>query len=206
MGYSHGKRWTYEDIKNEIYEVIDFLGIQRMPSRQEIEDYYSNSSLTNKISKTGGLYKWAKILGLEVKKSDTKLGIQYEQTIKEKLEKIGFTCELTSIRHPYDILVNGRVKIDVKVENISKVRGYDVYSFRLEKRMQTCDLYVAICLDEKKQMKKTYVIPSSIMSGKCQLCIGVWKSKYDVFLEGWDLINDFDIAMKKIEELRKGTA
>lgn len=55
-------------------------------------------------------------------------------------------------------------------------------------------------------MKKTYVIPSSIMSGKCQLCIGVWKSKYDVFLEGWDLINDFDIAMKKIEELRKGTA
>ena len=69
MGYSHGHKWTNQDIVNGIEEVIEFLGIDRMPTKQEIETYYGNTALLNKIAKTGGLYLWAENLGLEVKDS-----------------------------------------------------------------------------------------------------------------------------------------
>lgn len=198
MGYTHGIKWSEDKIKNGIMVVVNELELGRMPSRVEIEDYYGNSALTNKIARYGGFETWAKKLGLQRKNSESGLGIRFERIICDVLEKKGFQCGLTSVKAPYDILVNGKVKIDVKVARKSKVRSSDVYSFRLAKPMQTCDVYIAVCLGESDDVQKTYIIPSNILTGKTQLCVGINKSKYDKYLEKWEIISKIDAFLKKL--------
>ena len=190
--------WDDRKTQEEILKVKDFLDIDRMPSKSEIETFYNNSKLINHISKTGGFYHWAKILGLEVKKSETGLGFEMEKHAMNELIKLGNKCELTSTRFPYDLLVNGRVKIDVKTGNKTKAHGYNFYSFNLEKKQQTCDLYIVYCLGENKNIEKTYIIPAHIMTGKSQLSLGLDSSKYDRFINRWDIIKSFDLAFKEI--------
>ena len=40
-----------------------------------------------------------------------------EEHAMNELIKLGHECEMTSTRFPYDLLVNGRVKVDVKAGN-----------------------------------------------------------------------------------------
>lgn len=190
--------WTDELIEEKILEVVEHHGYDRMPSKNEIEDYYGDSALTNKISKTGGFESWAKKLKLSQKPCESMLAIQYEKYTKKVLEEKGFNCELTSTKHPYDILVNDAVKIDVKVSNLVAIKGSKAYTFNLEKKQPTCDLYIAYCLGEDKEIVKTYVIPAPILSGKCQLAVGVNKSIYDVYLDNWNLVKLYDESVTKI--------
>lgn len=190
--------WTDELIEEKILEVVDFHGYNRMPTKNEIEDYYGDSALTNKISKTGGFEAWAKKLKLSQKPCRSMLAFQYEKYTKKVLEEKGFNCELTSTNHPYDILVNSGVKIDVKVSNLVLLGDSKAYTFNIEKKQPTCDLYVAYCLDEDKEIAKTYIIPAPILTGKCQLSVGVNKSDYDVYLDNWNLIKLYDDSVTQI--------
>ena len=126
-------------------------------------------------------------------------GYTIENEIKKLLENIGFRCELTSVRHPYDILVDDCVKIDVKSAKRSKVVESDVFSFRLAKKQPTCDIYVAVCLDDKQAIEKIYVIPAHVMTGKTQLAIGVDQSKYDSFIDRWDIVRAYEMAFTEIQ-------
>ena len=199
MGYAHGHKWTNQDIIESIKEVIDFYGLDRMPSKQEIEEFYGNSALTNKISKTGGFYVWAKNLGLKVKDSETKMGLELEVQMMKILKEMGFKCETTSTKYPYDLLVNGCVKIDVKAARKTKIRGSDAYSFRLTKEQQTCDVYIAVCVNDKREIQRIYVIPAHITTGKIQLCMGAIHSRYDSYVDRWDIIERFSEAFYKIQ-------
>lgn len=190
--------WTDELIEEKILEVVDFHGYNRMPTRKEITDYYCDNALTNKISKTGGLESWAKKLNLPQKPCESMLAIQYEKYTKKILEEKGFSCELTSTKHPYDVLVNGAVKIDVKVSHLVAIRDSKAYTFNLEKKQPTCDLYVAYCLNEDKEVAKTYIIPAPVLTGKCQLSVGVNKSIYDVYLDNWNLVKLYDESVAQI--------
>lgn len=198
MGYTHGQRWTHEDIVEGIRKVIDFYGIDRMPSKQEIEDFYSNSALVNKIAKTGGFYVWAESLGLEVKNSETKLGFDLEVQVLKILKAMDFKCEMTSTKHPYDLLVDDCVKIDVKAARKTKIKGSDAYSFRLAKEQQTCDVYVAACVNDEREIQQIYVIPAHIMTGKVQLCMGAGHSIYDSYIDRWDIIEKMSKAFMQI--------
>ena len=198
MGCAHGCRWTKQELESGIMKVVDFLDIDRMPSKSEIEEFYGNTSLSNKISRTGGLYYWADQLGLEIKESESKFGIEVELYVKEVLENMGFKCETTSTKHPYDLLVDDCVKVDVKAARVTKVRGSDAYSFRLAKPKQTCDVYVAVCVDDEKNIQKTYIVPSIIMSGKKQLAVGVEHSIYDAYIDRWDVIETMSEAFHRI--------
>lgn len=190
--------WSDEKTKEAILKVKDFLELDRMPTRAEIENFYQDNRLSCRISKTGGFYHWAKILGLEVKQSETGLGILMERYARNELLEKGYECELTSTKFPYDLLVNGRVKIDVKTGRKTRTHGYGFYSFSLEKKQQTCDLYIVYCLGENKNIEKTYIIPAHIMTGKSQLSLGLAHSKYDRFINRWDIINSLDLAFQNI--------
>lgn len=198
MGYAHGHRWTNQEVESHIMKVVDFLEIDRMPSRSEIEEFYGNAALTGKISKTGGFHHWADQLGLEVKESESKFGIELEKQIKNILENMDFKCEITSTKHPYDLLVDDCVKIDVKAARISKFNGSNGYSFRLAKSKQTCDVYVAVCVDDNKEIQQIYIIPAIIMTGKKQLCMGAGHSSYDVYIDRWDIIEKMSEAFHQI--------
>lgn len=198
MGYAHGIKWTDELVKEKILEVVEHHGYGRMPTKNELEEYYCNGALSNRICKTGGFSFWAKKLKLSQKPCESMLAIRYEKYAKEFLEEKGYRCELTSTNHPYDLLINGRVKIDVKVSNPVSINGSKAYSFNIEKKQPTCDLYIAYCLGEDKEIVKTYVIPAPILSGKCQLSVGVNKSDYDVYLDNWNLIKLYDDSVTQI--------
>lgn len=192
--------WTDELIKERILEVVDFHGYSRMPTMKEIEDYYGNTALTKKIGVSGGFEAWANKLKLSRKPCESVLAAQYEKLAKKTLEEKGFNCELTSVKHPYDILVNGGVKIDVKVSNLVAIGDSKAYTFNLEKKQPTCDLYVAYCLDENKEIAKTYIIPSRVLTGQCQLSLGKDNSEYDIYLNRWELIKRFNDSLMKLEE------
>ncbi len=199
MGYAHGTEWTESKVLDAIKEAMEGIGIDRMPSRSEMDKYYGNSALSNKISKTGGFYHYAEMLGMEIKPSETALGVSVENTIRHKLISLGFDVEKTPTKFPYDLIVNKRVKIDVKAGRLTTSGIWPYYTFNLEKKEPTCDFYVAVTLKEADEVKDIYIIPSSVLAGKSQLSIGVRKSIYNKYIDRWDLIELIDQAFSKIE-------
>lgn len=185
------------EIKNELMGMIKACGLDRMPTDAEIREYFGNTSISGHVNSTGGIFEWAMRLGLPVKPSTTSFGRENELLVMRLLSERGYTCEKTSTRYPYDLLVNGCVKVDVKAARKSKSNGSDVYSFELAKPQQTCDVYVAVCLDDDKP-QKIYIIPAHIMHGKTQLALGVSHSKYDHYIDRWGIIDQFTKAFKEI--------
>ena len=104
------------------------------------------------------------------------------------LHDMGFDCEFTKIRYPYEILADNNIKIDVKVGNLYCSNQGSFHTFNLEKKHPTCDLYICFCLNDDN-IDKIYVIPSCVLSGKKQLSIGEHKSKYDRYIKAWKYLN-----------------
>lgn len=203
MAYSHGKQWNEQDIENGIFEVISILDIDGyMPSTRDITKVTHNFALSNAISKRGGFHFWANKLGLKMKNSETKFGKTYEEECFSTLISFGYDCQYTSIRYPYDILANN-VKIDVKSGSLYFGVGGKYFTFNLEKPKPTCDVYICYCI-ENSEVKKIYVIPSCVVSGKTQLSLGVKCSKYDRFVDKWEIIKEYDdfynTILKKYKE------
>lgn len=189
--------WTNENIANAVMDIVNTRGLDHMPSVSEIKEYYGNNKLTNAITKHGGQGEWANILGLDIKQSETQFGGKYEKYVHDFLTEIGFDCELTGTRCPYDLLVNGCVKIDVKASRITRINGYDAYSFRLAKAMQTCDVYILVGID-RLEYKKMYVIPAHEVNGQVQICISTTCSKYDIYIDRFDIIAKLSEAFRQV--------
>ena len=71
MGYTHGTEWTDEMVEKSLQYMIDTLELRQFPSRSEIENFFGNQALTNRISKYGGFLHWAQKMNLEPKSSET---------------------------------------------------------------------------------------------------------------------------------------
>lgn len=190
MGYAHGTKWTDEKIENEIYNVINVLNIDRMPTKTEIGIVTKNHGLNNKISRSGGYKYWANKLGLDIKDSETRLGQEWEVYTKNIIESRGYYVEKMTTRHPYDLLINNNIKVDVKVSNYYHGKGFKYHTFNLENKYHNCDIFICIGLDELGQVVKCLVIPSKYLMNKKQLSIGI-HSRYDKFNNAWSYIEKY---------------
>ena len=188
MGYAHGTRWTDELIKEKVLEVKEALGLDRMPSQKECENYFHNSALTNAISKRCGWYKLAEELGLPIKESETLFGKRYERIAFEMLQAEGFEVRRMNQNFPYDLLVDHCVKVDVKASKLYKGKNGSFYSFNLEKDFATCDFYILLAVGEDGEIKRTMIVPSGFVVANNQISVGVKRSKYHKFTNRWDLI------------------
>ena len=191
MGYSRGFRWNDEEILKKLRKVIEELKIDTMPTKTQMNKVTGSYALSCAVSKHGGFKKFAEILGLEIKVSESKFGEEYEFLFMGHVrEKTGLKVEKMPIKHPYDLLVGDSVKVDVKVSNITSTSvGY--YSFNLEKNNPTCDVFACYCLNECKKIEKLYIIPSSVLKGKTQLSLGIKRSKYDNWLDRWEVLTRY---------------
>ena len=196
MAYSHGDRWSEDVILEKIKELVEFTGQKTMPTHSEMFDYFGNTKLSNAISKRQGTNYYADKLGLELKNSESNFGFEMEMfCLTEIQEKLGIPCEKTVARHPYDILVGNAVKIDVKASKLFDNYGKaKYYTFNIEKKQQTCDVFVFYCIGEDKKIKKTLVVPSYVLSGKTQFSIGN-DSIYDKYINKWELIKQYHSFM-----------
>ena len=196
LDFSNSK-FSEEWIIKEIGKVQQVLNIKHMPSRSECKAVTKSTSLINLIVRTGGFRFWANRLGLQIKISETEIGYAYEVETQKQLKKMGYKAELTPVRFPYDILVDDVTKIDVKASNLYHCpNGKSWYTFNLEAIFPKSDFLVAYCLDND-MIKKTYIIPSHIMVGKRQLSLGK-KTKYDKFLNKWELIEEHTNTIKRL--------
>ena len=193
MGYTTGVKWTYKAIKEELIKVINALDINRMPTSNEIKLVTKNSKLTNAIKRHGGYLYWANEMGLSQAPGTTRLGMYGEEKIKEILELKGYKVEKMSVKHPYDLLVNSNIKIDVKTARLyTSEHGNSYYTFNLEKKDPTCDIYIFYCVE----IEKILIIPSKFLR-QTQLCISE-SSKYNRYTNRWDYLKIYDNFYKEV--------
>lgn len=196
MGHTHGIKWTQELIKQGILSVMNNLEINRMPTKTEVESITGDSALSNKIAKTGGFNHWAKKLNLKLKDSESKIGWSGEQLVVDMIKLKGYNVERMTVRHPYDLLINGAVKVDVKTSNRYYYTEKNYYhTFNLEKRNASCDLYVCLCMNNKV-LEKVLVIPGTFLK-ITQLSVGEI-STYNKYIDRWDYLESFDCFYKKL--------
>lgn len=190
MGYTHGRRWTDKDIKQAVINVVIACDLDRMPSQKECKNYYGDYSLSNAVSRRGGgWYGLAKELGLSIKKSETYVGKIQEANVCELLLERGFDVERMPQNFPYDILVDNCVKVDVKASHLYRGKQGNFFTFNLEKKFATCDIYILLTLDEKDNIINTFIVPSKFVINNTQISIGEYASKYYRFKDRWDYIS-----------------
>lgn len=198
MGYAHGTAWSEELIREKILEVVSGLELDRMPSRKEVEFFCKNGSLSNAISRNGGWYHWAEKLCFDVKESETWLGKRHEKEIQEVLISLGYETARMSQNFPYDLLVDGCIKIDVKASKLYRGVAGSFYSVNLEKAYSTCDIYIIRLLSDDGKAEKTLVLPSKFVAAQTQISIGEKSSKYYRFLDRWDYIESYSSFLESV--------
>jgi hypothetical protein len=193
MGYSHGTSWSKELIEKTLTDIVAKHKMDTFPTHTQMHEMTGSMALLNAVRRSGGTRYWAEYLGLEIKPSESKLGEEYELKCMEQMKHFGYRCEKMPDRYPYDLLVENNIKVDVKCGNLFKGENGEYYTFNLEKKSPTCDLFVCYCIEGGK-VEKVMVIPSCKLSGKTQLAVGKNVSKYDKYIGRWDyfgLYNEF---------------
>lgn len=194
MNYRTRSKWTDEMIADAIMNVANQFDPPRMPSNEEAVTITGSHALSNTISKHGGYKHWADRLGLEQKYSETKLGLEGEKRIANVLRNMGFEVEMTSARHPYDLLINKCVKVDVKTAKTSYISGCPIHAYRLAKKQQTCDFYIFYEADTDK----AYVVPSYRCNGQIQVEMGNNPRPYSKYLDAYHLIAETSDVYQKM--------
>lgn len=194
MGCSHGSKWTDEKVEKVILDCMSHHNITRMPSRSELVEFTKSNAVPCRISKTIGYYGWAERLGLKMKKSDTQTGKIGEEQAVQLLRSKGFDVERMTTRHPYDLLVNGCVKVDVKTSHLYRGAAGNFYTFNLEKRFPTCDAYFLIA---KGEQDRIYIVPAQ-NAHQTQISIGETTSIYHSFENRYDIIESLSEAFKAV--------
>jgi hypothetical protein len=191
MGWSHGNRWTEEQIEAELRGVAQELG--RMPSANELRARGKND-LACAIPRAGGYKAWAERLGLAQKGAATHRGLRIQGLVAAVLRERGFLVDEMTTRAPYDLLVNGKARVDVKSARFSNFPLQVVredgttrtwnragFVFGLNKAEPTCDLYILCGLDDKDTILWSYYIPAD--KARVQMITITPEGKYTLFKE-----------------------
>jgi hypothetical protein len=192
---AYGKVWDEQRVKSEIKVMMNALNIERMPTAPELQEYGRND-LHCIISKTKKYKGWADELGIPLKSCDTRKGNEYEDIVKGILLQKGYEVESMSTRHPYDLLVNGNIKVDVKVGGLYKLKNSDCWTFALAKNYPTCDIYICVA-ETDGEIERILVIPSMFAKIKT---ISIGKvSKYDKYIDRYDYIDQYQQFYNSME-------
>lgn len=202
MGYTHGIKWSYQKMCDEVNSVMYALNINRMPSNSECQLITGNGALSNAIRRYGGFYWLADHMGLDVKKSETETGKKFEKLAVKILEDKNYAVKRMTTKYPFDLLINDRIRIDVKAGRPYLLRGSRVHTIGINKKYATCDLYLIFALDEKDKPERTFIIPG------CDLRLTTLNfgkdSIYNIYLNRWDLIRKYDEFYSNLASVRAG--
>jgi hypothetical protein len=191
-------KWTDELIRKELLSSVKILMLDRMPTASELKSIGRND-LHCKISRTKKYSGWAEDLGLQLARNETNLGNEYEKVIGGILESKGFKVEYMPTKHPYDLMLNGSVKVDVKVANMYEAQnGQNWWAFRLAKKEATCDIYILNALESDVSKERIFVIPGHLLDIQ-MLNMGL-DTKYNKFLNRYDILETYSNFFGTITE------
>lgn len=182
------RKWTDALVKEKVLEVKNGLGLDRMPSKAECVAFFHNQELAGAVSKRGW-YELAEELGLPVKESETAFAKRMEAKARDMLRGIGFDVEPMATNFPYDLLVDGCVKVDVKASKLISTESGKFYTFFVGKPYATCDFYILLACDDDENVTRTMVVPGYQVIGNSQISVGVNRSKYHFYTDRFDLLD-----------------
>lgn len=194
-GYS--RKYTDEQVKEQILKVISELKLDRFPTRDEMNKFSGNSSLSGVVSKRGGFVKWSKIMNLPMKESETLTGYYGEDLLKEIIQEKGYKIERQTANCLYDFIVNDYIRVDCKYSHLYKGKNGNFYAFNLEEKMHDCDLFIFICEDDSKN-KRVVIVPQSLLQNQGQVSMGEINSKWYKYTDRYDLIDRYEEFYKQI--------
>lgn len=191
--------WNDSLIKEKILEAAKALKLNRIPTLNELSDYYGNRRLAHVISRRGGIRTWAKKLDLPCKSIESTEGYLYEQKAIEDIYKhTGLKSAEMRYSYPYDLYVDGSVKVDVKMSHQTlEKKGVNIWTFCLDKKYPTCDFFIFYCIKDNEEVEKILIIPSDKLAGLTQLSVGN-DSRYNSFKDRWDYIVRFNAYCKAL--------
>jgi hypothetical protein len=148
------RRWDDESIAAALRPLIQKY--QRMPSAAEMRVAGKNA-LACAITRRGGFEKWRRYMRASIKPSETTTGLRIQRVAARLLRAQGFRIDEQTTKAPFDLLVDGRVRVDVKSGSQYQNIGY---IFALNKRTPTCDVYMLATLNSKQRPLTWYFVPS----------------------------------------------
>ncbi len=181
-------KWNKNTIIEDTKKAMVTLGVKRMPTASELMSIGRND-LHCAISKRFTYSVIAKHMNIEMKSSETNTGNKYEDVAKRLIESKGYQVKKMTTKHPFDLLVEGNVKIDVKMGAAHYHFGSRAHTFRPSSEYSTCDIYVCFAVSEKGSIENVFIIPSKFAK---VVTINVGSdSKYNKFIEKWNFIDDY---------------
>lgn len=127
-------RWTDAKLEEAIRGIASELG--HFPSNAELSEM-GRLDVANRITRSGGFRHWASLTGIPHVSSDSNTGWAGEDAAAHRLEALGFTVTAREgVKCPYDLLVDGVLRIDVKAASYQEYGRTKGWFFRIGKQPQ----------------------------------------------------------------------
>lgn len=183
--------WTHEKILEQILDVMQELCINRLPTKKEMNKVTGSWSLYSAMRKFGGVEYWANILNVKAGSEAKNFGMKFENIAGDILENKKFKIDRMRDGYPFDILVNDKVKIDVKTSKQHKLKNDEIeYIFFVNEKYPTSDFYMMLGVNENREkIKVIYIIPSYMVKGTVRIRYG---KKFNKYINRFDLIEKLD--------------
>lgn len=186
--------WTDTMRETVVKEISSSIG--RFPSRSDLESM-GRGDVVNQISKNGGFVYWSDRIGIPREHSDSDTGWDGELAFQSDCDKQAIVAiRMKGIKSPYDLLIGGTLRVDVKAakytEYIGKSGSSHGWYYRIGKHVQA-DLVVLYQLDTGSFYGiPWWVVPTTNIS------IAKDGGKYARYLNNWPLIRQM-ISLRSSE-------
>lgn len=143
---------------------VDCARRGEMPSSRDLRAAGMNA-IACLISRRGGFEQWAERAGLRLRDSCTKRGRAAELNSADWLAGLGFSVEKQTRKAPFDLLVDGRVRVNVKsgkhgsfeMPGGGKCEGH---FFGIGKTWKHCDVFLLCAVADDGVVLSRHIVPS----------------------------------------------
>jgi hypothetical protein len=175
-------RWSDDLIKTQLLEIYSTLG--RMPTNSDLASW-RKGNLSNAIVSRGGFLFWASKLGIPRVFSDSDVGWLGEEEVSSILTSKGYLIsQRKAMKTPYDIIVNGLIRIDVKSAKYAEYGASTGWFYRVGKDVQS-DIVCFFQMDTKDM----YFVPWKYCPSS-NVTITKTGRKYKDFKNRFDIIDE----------------
>lgn len=184
------RKWTAEDVISDAKAIATSLGY--FPSVSELR-VMGRNDLSVQITRHGGFIAIASEVGIPRKHSDSDTGWEGEVAARAILIEHGFSVTRSQEKKaPYDLLVDGCARCDVKTASYSEYGNVRGWFYRIGK-VPTCDLILLYQADTRN----CFLIPWHLVP-TTNITISRDGGKYARFLNNWEILKSVIGAMKII--------
>ncbi len=168
-------------IEDQLRGIVAGTGL--MPTNSELQQM-GRCDLSNQISRKGGFVFWANRIGATRTHSDSDTGWLGESEVSKILRDRGFEVfKPKGVKCPYDILVNGVVRIDVKSARYAEYGKHKGWFYRIGK-MPQADIIALYQIDTGN----CYILPWEICP-KTNVTVARGGGKLERYINRYDLLS-----------------